>query len=493
MKRWEVRANPQVPLTIRRRITFRICAVLLGLAPLVVLELFLRAADWGRPSDFGDPFSGFRAISSLFVLNEDESRYEIAQGRQLFFRPDSFTAKKDPKEFRVFCLGGSTVQGRPFSIETSFGTWLELGLQAADPGRRFEVVNCGGISYASYRLVPILSEVLQYAPDLILIYTGQNEFLEDRTYDHIKTMPGVVAEPLEFLSRLRTFVFLREGYLHLTGHHPPSPPEDRPLLKTEVDALLDHAGGLAQYHRDEAWRRGVIAHFSHSLGRMVGMCRDAGVPLILINPVCNLRDCPPFKSEHRDDLTDGELQQWNRLREMARSQSRINRVGSIELFQKAIDIDGEHAAIHYELGNCYDALNRFDEARSSYNRAKELDICPLRILDSMSEAMGALANETGTSLVDIRGLFESLSGEGIPGNDWLLDHVHPSIRGHQKIAEAILEKMVELGFLALLPGWEERRERRFEDHYASLDDFYFTRGMQRLEAVRAWARGKVDE
>ena len=63
-------------------------------------------------------------------------------------------------------LGGSTVQGRPFSIETAFSTWLELSLTAADPSRIWQVVNCGGVSYASYRLAPIVDESSCYKPDL---------------------------------------------------------------------------------------------------------------------------------------------------------------------------------------------------------------------------------------------------------------------------------------------------------------------------------------
>ena len=80
--------------------------------------------------------------------------------------------------------------GRPYTVETAFSSWLQLFLQYADPSKKWEVVNCGGVSYASYRLVPILEEVLEnYTPDLVILYTGQNEFLEDRTYAHLKNLP----------------------------------------------------------------------------------------------------------------------------------------------------------------------------------------------------------------------------------------------------------------------------------------------------------------
>ncbi len=64
-------------------------------------------------------------------------------------------------------LGGSTVQGHPFSVETSFTTWLELSLKAADPSRHWRVVNCAGVSYATYREAIVVKELLGYKPDLL--------------------------------------------------------------------------------------------------------------------------------------------------------------------------------------------------------------------------------------------------------------------------------------------------------------------------------------
>ena len=44
------------------------------------------------------------------------------------------------------------------------------------------MINAGGISYASYRVAVVIKELARYEPDLFIIYTGHNEFLEERTY-----------------------------------------------------------------------------------------------------------------------------------------------------------------------------------------------------------------------------------------------------------------------------------------------------------------------
>ena len=159
-----------------RRVVFPLLAVLLALTPFVVLECVLIAFGVGGRGLLEDPLAGFAGNQPLFELDERGEIYRTARRRRLVFAPQEFAREKPHGTFRIFGLGGSTVQGRPFAIETSFTTWLEIALRGAEPARTWEVINCGGISYASYRLVPILEEVLGYDPDLIVLYTGHNEF-----------------------------------------------------------------------------------------------------------------------------------------------------------------------------------------------------------------------------------------------------------------------------------------------------------------------------
>ena len=461
----------------------------MGLLPFVLLEGLCATLDWGRPDWHDDPFVGFSAVQPLFVRSDDGTRREIPRSRQSFFRPESFPAVKGPREFRIFCLGGSTVQGRPFAVETSFTTWLEMDLRLADPGRTWEVVNCGGISYASYRLVPILEEVLTYEPDLVVVYTGHNEFLEDREYGHIRDIPAVVARPAGLLARTRTFGLLRSAWRGIADG--PGREEGKPVLGPEADAMLDYRDGIARYRRDEAWRRGGIEHYRHNVRRMIGLCRDADVPLVLVNPVSALRNCPPFKSEHRDGLTADQRRRWEALCRNAGQLIGVNPFRSAELLKKAAAIDGQYAGLHYLRGECLERMRRSSAARAAYVRAKELDVCPLRMLEPMHRDLLAIARGTGTPLVDVRRLFERRSKDGIPGGVLLLDHVHPSIPGHSLIAEALFEELKRQGVVRPRRGWQERREAAVQKHLDALGDVYFAQGRERLHRLRGWAAGRA--
>ena len=477
-----------------RRWLFRLAAIGVGLSLLAGFEGLCRLCDWGRPELHDDPFAGFRSIRPLFVLNGDRTRYEVSRARWNYFQPQSFPAAKAHDEYRIFCLGGSTVQGRPYAVETAFSTWLEISLQIADPRRRWNVINCGGVSYASYRLTPILQELLGYKPDLIVIYTGHNEFLESRTFDHIRDRGEFLNAATAAFSRLHAFTLMREGYARLRGSPVSGPPDPRPRLPVEVEARLDYRNGLDEYHRDETWRRNVIRQFRFHLHRMVQLAHSAGVDVILMNPVSNIGDMPPFKSEHRADLSDRELAEWESLFEAARGHFRsesYNLHKAIPLLEKACRIDPLHAGGQFTLAECYRSVGRSAEARDAYLRAKELDVCPLRIVQPMNEAILDVARETDTPLVDVQKLFEQSSPPGIVGSEQLVDHVHPSIMGHQWIADALIDKLVELGHVRTMPDWQLKQRDAFQKHIDGLDDSYYVRGEQRLKNLWSWAQGRA--
>lgn len=508
-----------------RRVAFHFTALIVVLSPLILIELAARLFVAAPAPVFDDPYVSFSSIRPLFALDSTGSRYEIARERLYAFRPQSFAAGKSPKTFRVFCLGGSTVQGRPYAVETSFTTWLELNLRAAGISD-CEVVNCGGISYASYRLVPIMKELLDHQPDLFIVYTGHNEFLEDRTYGRIKKMPASLLRMHRALLNLRSYAVAN----HLlsrrqTGQPDSAEPDsqesdsgkpdsekpdsgkpDRPVLPVEVQARLDFQDGLKEYHRDDLWQVRTIEHFRHNVETMVRMAHAAGVPLILANPVSNLKDTPPFKSQSRDDLSDEQTQQVTTLRDRANSLPWADVYGRIELLEQAVAIDNRHAGLLYLLGECYGRIGRTAEAKKFFTLAKDQDICPLRIIEPMHEVIADIANRYRVKLIDVRAIFEQRSEGSIVGNEWLLDHVHPSITGHQIIADAFFQTIEDMdlldvgegllnigaGLLDIGAGWQARRDELWQRHLATLDDVYYTQGRTRLKRLQDWTSGRVE-
>ncbi|MFT5299974.1 MAG: lysophospholipase L1-like esterase [Mariniblastus sp.] len=474
----------------------RLGAILIGLLPFLLFELVLTLIGWQAPGGVADPYVGFTAVRPLFELDESGTRYAISQHRMPLFCPDDFSAEKPKDEYRVFCLGGSTVQGRPFAIETSFSKWLELRLQAADPSKKWNVINCGGVSYASYRLAPIMDEILKYKPDLIVLYTGHNEFLEDRTYESIKLTAPWVMRTHERLSAVRTYSFLRQL---VVGSGVDEQAAER--LPLDVEARLDFREGLTKYHRDDEWKRNVVQHFEHNLRRMAQAAGDANVPLMLCNPTANLVDAAPFKSQHDSGLSDSEVAEfseaWQQLNEdelgILLNQTDDELKDLVELCR----LSPRHAGVQYRLGVAYYQRGDFENAKRHLLLGKEEDVCPLRIIEPMYDVIANVAAEFRLPLVDVKAEFESRAEGRIPGRELLVDHVHPSIHGHQLISGWILDEMLEQEWVALPKEWSEEssgvalQNELFQSHLESLPYVYFELGKDRLAGLKRWAEGKV--
>jgi len=450
----------------------------------LLAEAGIRLAGW-RPPITSDPFVSFSGVQPLFELTSDGQHYEIPDSRREYFEPDRFLASKPENEFRIFCLGGSTVQGRPYSINTSFAKWLELSLQAADSSRKWNIVNCGGVSYASYRLAPIMEECLSYEPDMFIIYTGHNEFLEDRSYQQLKqpTSYELVARQVAARSRLIQFA----GTLGNNRSNPTS------LLSEEVDALLDYRGGLESYHREPKWQTQVVRHFGVNLRRMLQIGRDAAIPVVVVNPVSNIRDCPPFKVETSPSLDSAAANRFNQLLNDGRLAMKENQTGdAFELFRQAIELDDNHAGAWLLAAYCHLAEGKIDLAREAFIRAKDADVCPLRMTEALHDELLRAVEESETQWVDARAYFEQQAHEGLVGDRELVDHVHPRIEGHQAIAQLIFEKMVDDGILQSSHLFETARDEAYRAHWvANIDEAYMARGQQKLAGLRRWASGRA--
>ena len=473
-----------------RKLLFRLLAILIGLTPFLLCEAALRVGGWQSTDAVHDPFVGFTEILPLFQSNSDGTHYEVSPSRLPLFRPDSFLIKKPANEFRIFCIGGSTVQGRPFAIETAFSSWLEMNLAVTDPSKDWQVINCGGVSYASYRLAPIMDEIVNYEPDLIVLYTGHNEFLEDRTYRTIRETPAWVAHPHAYLSRLRTYSFLRRW---IVGDD--STPKSENTLPSDVEARLDFKNGMEQYTRDRQWKQDVVLHFESNFRRMISTAQAANVPIIVCKPTCNLRDSPPFKSENSETLSQYSLERFETWKSELETETNPPRTreSARSILQTMLDCDREHAMTHFRFATLCLADGDIDLAREHFLEAKEQDICPLRATEPIYQAIARVTRETDSPTVDIQAAFAKRASDGIAGGETLIDHVHPTIHGHQLIAGMLVHQMQIMGLVENVQSESRDAEvgKQYTKHLEKLPLKYFANGKDRLAGLKRWAAGEV--
>lgn len=446
-----------------------------------LVELALMLAGVKPAAAVSDPYIGFSGLP-LYVQQGDSMT--TAPAKTVWFNPQVFPRRKSAGAYRVFAVGGSTTYGRPYEDAHSFSGWLRELAPLADPRREWEVINAGGVSYASYRVASVMEELANYEPDLFIVYTGHNEFLERRTYSGLIDAPTAVLEAGGVLSRTRIYAF---------GQSLLAPPQTRlpgAELAAEVDTALAHSVGPEDYFRDDQFREQVVGHYRYNLRRMVRIARDAGARILFVTPASNLRSISPFKSQSGAGLTS---QQRGRVSTLLAEAAGLDPREALVRLDEAIELDPRYAESHYARGHVLAELGRDTEAKLAFTRALEEDVCPLRALPSMVEAVRDVAAETRAPLVDFKAYMERSSPGGIAGADRFLDHVHLTIDGYRELALLLVDALEREGLFRRSDNWNEVAladvRQRVE---ARLDRAAYGRSLRNLARVLGWA-GKAEE
>ena len=403
-----------------------------------------------------DPFVGFSSNVPLFVSTDEEM--VTAANRLSFFNPQRFPQKKSPDSYRIFCLGGSTTYGRPYDDKTAFSGWLRELLQKIDSSREWEIINAGGISYASYRVAHLMEELIHYQPDLFIIYTGHNEFLEERTYSKIKQLPEPIREAIAFTARTRVWTAVDSALKYL-GLNREQNEKNKNMLATQVDAILERSAGLDLYTRDDPLVENILQHFELSLNLMVDLAHSVKAKVIFVLPASNLKDCSPFKSQHTENLSNANQLLTEQMLENALVEMKQNNFReSLNILASAVTLNPRHAALQYYRGKALLNLGHYNKAEAALVRARDEDVCPLRAMTKIIEVVSKVAEKEQVGMVDFVDLLSKhtkhLQGHHIPGEEFFLDHVHPTIQGHKILAIALVKKMIEDGIVEPDSDWE---------------------------------------
>ncbi len=452
----------------------------------ILVELILMASGVVPLYERTDPSVGFSGYAPLFTNHTEpngEQIFRTAHNKFRWFNPQTFPAPKAKGTTRIFCMGGSTTYGRPYNDLTSFCGWLRQFLPAVDPSRRWEVINAGGISYASYRVARLMEELAEYEPDLFIVYSGHNEFLESRTYNKVLKVPefvrslGVLASHMRLYSVLYDITYKRDA-----------------VLTTEVKPLLDNSVGPEDYHRDDEMRDAILDDYETSLLRMTNIGERAGAKMILVTPASNIRDFSPFKTEPSPMLNDVDVKRVDMLKGLVKAAiDEEDYVRAVKVAKEALALDGRDADLLYLYARALLALDRIDEARSAFIQARDEDICPLRALTPFSKIVSDVAQIKNTGFIDFDRMVNEHSANGIPGSELFLDHVHPTIEGNRLLALAIVEEMTQEGMVSPVATWNESLIAEISENLVnSLDEKEHAVALRNLSKVLSWA-GKEDE
>lgn len=454
---------------MRRRLLallgFTFVGFVAAVAVLFGAEIVLRVTGIGQDLPVRDPFAGFSRTVPLFVhvTNVSPPIYGLSWGRSVaavghtLDEPQrSFLAEKPEGTFRIFILGDSSAAGVPYGTREAFSMWLAQRLAVDLPDQRFEVVNAAIPGYATRRLVAVTEEILDYAPDLIIVYVGHNEYAERRYYEHLLTMDPRLFKLREWLVGThlwRVLSRLAPAAPAATSAGPQISVEGN-REEQEMFAVLDTRAAGRGYATAREREYGQLMYRSN-LVRIVRMARGAGIPLMLLTQSQNFSDWSPGASAHRPDLGAGDLARWQQLVDDGAARAGAGDcTGALDRYRAALAIDDQFAELHYRIATCERTLGQFDAAREDYRRASNLDQVPHGAPTTFNDIVREVAVAEGALLTDASAAIEAASAHQLVGDDLFCDWVHPNVRGHQVIAAAIEQTLQRSGLPRPANAWK---------------------------------------
>ena len=329
-----------------------VVAALIPVAFFALLELGLRAADYGPNL-------------SLFVESAVDTDYLLVNGglgRRYFLlselapmvSDDAFLKEKPDDVFRIFALGASSAGGYPYQNNGSFSSILRAILSEQYPDTRIEMINLAMPAVPSYAVRDMALGLGQYEPDLFLIYAGHNEFygaLGVGSSESIGTSRTLVRLIL-WLNHFRTFQLVADAVRGVRARLP-GPAEADPDGPVELMEQLPGERAIA--HGSPLFHLAGDV-FEANLQDVIDFARLHDAPVLIGTLVSNLRDQAPFVDVHRHPE---RKQAWQaRLREAEAFWAGGDRGAALTAIDATIALDPLPASQYFLKGRILAAAGR---------------------------------------------------------------------------------------------------------------------------------------
>jgi tetratricopeptide (TPR) repeat protein len=445
----------------RRTVKNRLLLALIGAPALVALLLVL--------VELGFVVAGSDPRQHYFVRATDE------QGRAIFvassdppienarFRVERLLARPPAGTKRIVCIGDSTCYGHPFDPPVPFANWLDARLRVLLPEVPVEVVNLGSNGFFSEDMVDVLTDTDGAGADLLLIYSGHNEFL-DRNLEPI-------LHPLSHAVR-RALARSRFGSWLLRKTRRPAD------VRSLTAAIHAETVRSAPFFSKQELARG-FARYRDRLAAMATLARGRDAMVVVVHPVSDYVDTPVEASAFAATTAPAAraefLEKLKSLRAIRRTLEDARLAGeavdrekiaaALALVGELAALDGSVALVHHERGRLFLLDGRIVEARSELLAALEADGDPVRATATIHAIEDEVAQRTGALVVDPRAAFDAAAAPDLPGqNGWFVDYCHPDLRGHELLADVILHGLAQADLLAPRAQWRFGAEPTSEEY-----------------------------
>ena len=301
---------------------------------------------------------------------------------------------KSANSYRVFLIGEAALSGWPYSAEHSLQKKLDNLFGDFLTNENIEIITISSAGFNTSQAVDIIPRILELKPDLIVLYTGHNEFYGYQGYSTIS-------------SQSKSFLFgFAQTLLNKIGV----------VNSIKYDKSVDDLEVLLPFNSDEQIiaasqkeYKKIKSQYQSNVNKIISICKENKIQLALTV------------------LSDNYL---------------LPPIGVIG--------GKNHASADIIYNNARMALTRDGnpiKATQLFKKSKDADAFRLRIPEDFIQSLRKISSQSKVSLADVNSEFIKNSHNEIPGDELFLDYIHPNSNGLNIIASVyakiILEKYID--------------------------------------------------
>jgi tetratricopeptide (TPR) repeat protein len=371
---------------------------------------------------------------------------------------NQFVDPKPPNVFRIFVVGESAAKGYPQPPNLASSAFLQAMLTDAWPNRTVEMINLGTTAVASFPVLGMMKEALEFEPDLIIIHTGHNEFFGAYGVNSIGSA-GTRVWMLKATRFIRSLALVQAISKALQS-------DDALQNKTLMEIMM----GQTYTSADDSIRTAAARNLGSNIGEMLSLCKRQGVPAIVCTMPSNERDLYPVGEDRVGTLSAPEQEQFEKQFRRGERLLATDPQEAIASLTEATSIHPQHARARFLLATALHATGQTNEALREFVAARDCDSMPWRATSIQQEAIRQAAAQQEAPLCDLESIFRTHSPGGCIGWELMDDHVHPTLRGQALMAEGWVTTLHTMTGPPSISDRQLSAIRPWEDYAQALGD-----------------------
>ena len=346
-------------------------------------------------------------------------------------------------ENSIFIVGGSAAFGYPYHSNYSVANLLESELDG-----QYNIVNVAQVGWSSGQIAPVIERVVRYYdPKAVIIYTGNNEWVQ-WWHDGERLYTQGFVELYKLFSYSYALSYFAYKHIMSISQNVNVSQEKYKGFQPHYE-LKGFNYALTHSRQDfdsidyEQWsvtKNNFLQTFENNLKHMIELCQENDVEVYLCSVPFNFKLSPAWKHPQPVYTSSKNAQLVHQMMNDCITRMNENQWDeALTLMDSITALEPKSPVARYIKGVIFEQQDKMMEAEQEYALCREYMIGNLGSRLSINHTISQVADRMNVPHIDLQNIFvDSEHQEGKYFNETLIsDDCHPNLKGNQLIARTL--------------------------------------------------------